>query len=257
MSEICDLSPIPEELQALRDPPKNLFFRGNKALLQSPKIAIVGTRKPNPYAKLLTQKLADLIAKSGGVVMSGGALGIDIIAQSSAFPQTIMVAPTDLNHFYPQTNRAMIQKIQQSALALSEYAHNPEPKPYHFLQRNRIVIALSDTIIIPQADRQSGSMQSTRIALELKKPIFVLPHRIGESEGTNHLLACNQAKAIFDLQEWVKERFGKLACQRDEVLDFCQMMPSFDEAYTRFGEKIYEYEIEGKIERRNGKIYVP
>lgn len=249
--------PIPPSLQALKDPPRQLFFRGDLKLLECPKIAIVGTRKPNPYAKLFTQKLADLIAKSGGIVISGGALGIDIIAHSSAFPHTIMVAPTDLFHCYPHTNKAMIQKIYQNSLALSEYADNPKPKPYHFLQRNRIVIGLSDAVIIPQADLKSGSMESARIALELQKPLFVLPHRIGESEGTNSLIAKREARIIFDLQDWIKEQFGTLPIQKeDELIEFCLKMPSFQEAYERFGEKLYEYEIEGRIERRNGKIYV-
>lgn len=248
--------PIPLSLQALSNPPKNLFFRGNLELLERPKIAIVGTRKPNPYAKLFTQKLTDLIIKSGGVVISGGALGIDIIAHSSAFPHTIMVAPTDLLHCYPQTNKALIQKIYQNALALSEYANNPIPKPYHFLQRNRIVIGLSDAVIIPQADLKSGSMESAKIALKLQKPLFVLPHRIGESEGTNSLIAQNQARAIFDPQDWIKEQFGSSPSQEDDLITFCLKMPSFEEAYAHFGDRLYEYEIEGKIERRNGKIYV-
>lgn len=249
--------PIPLPLQALKDPPHQLFFRGDLKLLEYRKIAIVGTRKPNPYAKLFTQKLADLIAKSGGVVISGGALGIDIIAHSSAFPHTIMVAPTDLLHCYPHTNKTVIQKIYQNSLALSEYANNPKPKPYHFLQRNRIVIGLSDAVIIPQADLESGSMESAKIALKLQKPLFVLPHRIGESEGTNSLIAKNQAKIIFDPQDWIIEQFGTLPMQKeDELIEFCLKMPSFEEAYERFGDRLYEYEIEGKIERRNGKIYV-
>lgn len=249
--------PIPSSLQALKDPPNQLFFTGDLKLLECPKIAIVGTRKPNPYAKLFTQRLADLIIKNGGVIISGGALGIDIIAHSSAFPRTIMIAPTDLLHCYPQTNKTMIQKIYQHALALSEYANNPIPKPYHFLQRNRIVIGLSDAVIIPQADLKSGSMESARIALQLQKPLFVLPHRIGESEGTNSLIAQNQARAIFDPQSWIKEQFGSsITSQEDDLIEFCLKMPSFEEAYAHFGDRLYEYEIEGRIERRNGKIYV-
>lgn len=251
------LSPIPSSLQSLPKPPKTLFYQGNLKLLECKKIAIVGTRKPNPYAKALTQTLASSIAKFGGVVVSGGALGIDIIAHTASFPQTIMIAPTDLNHCYPSTNKAMIQKIYRDSLALSEYENNPTPRAYHFLERNRIVIALSDAIIIPQADLASGSMESAKIALSLGKPLYVLPHRIGESEGTNVLLAQGKAKAIYNSQEWLNEWFGSLFVPpQDEILDFCSKIPEIEEAYQRFGDKLYEYELEGKIERKNGRFYV-
>lgn len=252
------LPSLPPSLKQLKKPPKNLFYQGHLELLQQTKIAIVGTRRPNPYAKALTQNLASLIAKAGGVVISGGALGVDIIAHCASFPQTILVSPTDLKHQYPSTNKTMIQKISNEALALSEYENNPSPRGYHFLERNRIVIALSDAVIIPQADLASGSMESAKIAISLGKPLYVLPHRIGESEGTNALLAQSKAKAIFNLQEWIEEWFGCLFTpkQSDAILDFCIQNPSFEEAYEKFGAKLYEYELEGKIERKNGRFYV-
>lgn len=248
----------PLEFEDLKNPPKKVFAKGDVSLLSSgKKIAIVGTRKPNPYTRLHTQTLAQMIAKSGGVVVSGGALGVDIVAHSGAFPRTIMIAPTDLEHIYPSSNTKIISQIYSEALALSEYENVSSPRAYHFLQRNRLVIALSDCVIIPQADLSSGSMESARIAMELKKPLYVLPHRLGESEGTNALLAEKKAKAIYCPNEWIEEWFGGLfAPIDDEILEFCERMPSFEEAYERFGEKIYEYELEGKIERRNGVLCV-
>lgn len=253
-----NLLDIPQELLALKHPPKKLFARGDTRLLSAPKkIAIVGTRKPNPYTKIHTQTLSKLIAKHGGVVVSGGALGVDIVAHTGAFPRTIMIAPTDLNHFYPASNAKMISNIYSEALALSEYEDVSSPRAYHFLQRNRLVIALSDCVIIPQADLQSGSMESARIALELNKPIYVLPHRLGESQGSNALLSEGRAKAIYSLQDWIEQWFGGLfPPQVDEILEFCEGLPSFEEAYERFGQKIYEYELEGKIGRKNGVLYV-
>lgn len=249
--------PIPQELLSLKKPPKTLFAEGNTSLLQAKKkIAIVGTRKPNPYTKTLTFKLAELISQSGGVVVSGGALGVDIIAHQGAGKNTIMISPSSLDFPYPKTNASIIKQIYSSALALSEYECNPAPKPYHFLERNRLVIALSDIVFIPQADLNSGSMESAKIALSLNKPIFTLPHRLGESEGTNYLLSISKANAIYNLQEWIQEQFGAFSCPQDELLEFCQNTVGFQEAYERFGEKIYEYEMEGKIKIENGRIYV-
>lgn len=248
---------IPQALHSLKNPPKTLFAQGNLSLLDAPKkVAIVGTRKPNPYTKLLTHNLSELIAKSGGVVVSGGALGVDIIAHLGAMPRTIMFSPSSLDSPYPKTNASIIKQIYQNALALSEYENNPSPKPYHFLERNRLVIALSDVVVIPQADLGSGSMESAKIALSLNKPIYVFPHRLGESEGTNSLLQAKNAQAIYSLNAWIEEWFGTLFCpQNDEILEFCKTPVAFEEAYQRFGEKIYEYEMEGKIKIENGRIY--
>lgn len=248
---------IPQALHSLKNPPKTLFAQGNLSLLDSPKkVAIVGTRKPNPYTKLLTHNLSELIAKSGGVVVSGGALGVDIIAHLGAMPRTIMFSPSSLDTPYPKTNASIIKQIYQNALALSEYENNPSPKPYHFLERNRLVIALSDVVVIPQADLGSGSMESAKIALSLNKPIYVFPHRLGESEGTNSLLQAKNAQAIYSLNAWIEEWFGTLFCpQNDEILEFCKTPVAFEEAYQRFGEKIYEYEMDGKIKIENGRIY--
>lgn len=249
--------PIPKELLSLKKPPKTLFAEGNTTLLQAKrKIAIVGTRKPNPYTKTLTFKLAELISQSGGVVVSGGALGVDIIAHQGAGKNTIMISPSSLDFPYPKTNASIIKQIYSSALALSEYECNPAPKPYHFLERNRLVIALSDTVIIPQADANSGSMESAKIALSLNKPIFTFPHRLRESEGTNSLLSENKAQAIYNLTEWIKNQFGTHQCLKDELLEFCQNTVSFQEAYERFGDRVYEYEMEEKIKIENGRIYV-
>lgn len=249
--------PIPQELLSLKKPPKTLFAEGNLSLLQlSKKIAIVGTRKPNPYTKALTFKLAELISKNNGVVVSGGALGVDIIAHQGAGKNTIMISPSSLDFPYPKTNASIIKQIYSSALALSEYENNPSPKPYHFLERNRLVIALSDLVIIPQADLNSGSMESAKIALSLNKPLFTFPHRLGESEGTNSLLSSNKAQAIYNLQDWIKEQFGTDSSPEDEILEFCQNTASFQEVYEKFGERVYEYEMEGKIKIENGRIYV-
>lgn len=99
-------------------------------------------------------------------------------------------------------------------------------------------------------------MQSARLALEFAKPLFVLPHRIGESEGTNTLLAKGKAQAIYNINTFIESIFGTKTCEDDEILAFCANNPSFEEAYKHFGAKLYEYELEGKIIRESGSIRV-
>lgn len=78
----------PSALQILSDPPARLFALGDSALLDSRvKIAIIGTRKPNTYAQTYTTLLAKSLANIGAIIISGGALGTDIIAHSAALPR--------------------------------------------------------------------------------------------------------------------------------------------------------------------------
>lgn len=266
--EILSCECIPKSLQNLPNPPKRLFFCGQKeqfhTLINATcKIAIVGTRKPNPYTKAFVAILASAISRHNGVVISGGALGVDIIAHINAFPRTIMFSPAGLDIIYPRSNEKIIRQMMEQSLVMSEYECGYMPQPHSFLERNRLVIGLSDYVIIPQADMMSGSMQSARIACELEKPLFVLPHRIGESEGTNTLLAQNKAQCIYHIDTFIHSLFANVsedstdsinAQIQDDVLAFCAGNPSFEEAFNRFGEKIYEYELMGKIKRESGSI---
>ncbi|PAF52408.1 DNA-processing protein DprA [Helicobacter sp. 13S00477-4] len=248
---------IPKSLNILKKIPKKLYYTGNKKLLEMPiKVAIVGTRSPTPYAKNFTFALSKKISALGGIVVSGGALGIDIVAQSAAFPDTIMVSPASLDIIYPSTNARIISQIAKNGLILSEYEKNYIPKKYSFIERNRIVIALSDWVVIPQADMNSGSMQSAQIAEFCKKPIFVLPQRIDESSGTNFLLQNSLARAIYDIDIFLEMIFGKQEKTNDEILNFCEKIPTFEEAYSKYGDKILEYELEGKIKRQDGYLKV-
>lgn len=251
-----ELDSIPSPLLSLPSPPRTLYYRGNLALLEStPKIAIVGSRKPNPYTKSLVATLASKIARRGGVVVSGGALGVDIIAHTNALPRTIMFSPASLEILYPRSNAPTIARMMNESLVLSEYERAYMPHRFSFLERNRLVVGLSEAVIIPQADLYSGSMQSARIALELQKPLFVLPHRLGESEGTNALLAQGKARAIYDVDEFLSLFFSEVRAEpEDELLRFCAGGVGFEEAYARFGERVLEYELEGRLVRENGRL---
>ena len=250
----------------LKKPPKQIFYKGNLDLLDSFKVAIVGTRAPNPYTKSLTARLSSAIARHC-VVVSGGALGVDIIAHQGAFPRTIMISPSSLDIIYPRENAKLIQKIAESALILSEYERNYTPHRFSFLERNRLVVALSDIVILPQGDLRSGTSSSAAYALNLGKPIFTFPHRYDESALTNGLLAKGYAKAIYNIDDFVAENLpqnsdftrdygGANGAKFSEVLEFCAKSPTFDEAFAKFGDKIFECEFEGLLVREGNLVRV-
>lgn len=237
------------------------------------KVAIVGTRRPNPYTKHLVAMLAAHIARHA-IVVSGGAIGVDAIAHSGAFPNTIMIAPSSLDIPYPRTNAALIAKIAKDALILSEYERDYIPQRHSFLERNRIVIALSDMVILPQGDLNSGTESSARIAKKLNKPIFTIPQRYGESELTNALLERGEARAIYNIKHFVKDYLPQELLKRgdsadsvestestqnaesvnDEILAFCQHPVNYDDALAKFGAKLLEYELLGLLVRESNTI---
>lgn len=175
----------------------------------APIVAVVGTRKPTPYGKLMTEKLTEELARKGVIIVSGLALGVDCLAHSSALKakgRTIAVLPCGLDNVYPATNRPVADKIIESnGTLISEYSANHKPRKVEFLERNRIIAALSDLVIIPEAAANSGSLNTANHAKQMGIPICVVPGNVTSpmSQGTNHLLK-NGAMAITDAFDVLK-----------------------------------------------------
>jgi len=140
-------------------------------------------------------------------------------------------------------------------LMLSQYLEKEKARAYTFVQRNEIVVALGDILIVTQADRASGSLRSVEFALSMGKKIYTLPHRINESLGTQDLLKEGLAEVIYDIDSFV-ESLGYSCSEKneDDLLEFCKSYPTYDEAVLKFGERIFEYELLGKIKIGNGVI---
>ena len=235
---------------------RSIHYKGSLELLQRRRVSIVGSRKPNAYAKNLTHEIASKLAKAGACVVSGGAIGIDAIAHKAAgAANTIMVAATGLDIRYPSINKHLIAEIEQKGLVLSQFEEGTPSRIYNFPLRNELTVALGEVLVVTYAEMQSGSVRSIEYAKKQGKEIFVLPHRLGESEATNELLKSGEATAIYDIDVFVS-RFGEIdRREEDEVLLFCSRHPVYDEALKRFGGKIFEYELEGKIVVKEGRIY--
>ncbi|MDO5045954.1 DNA-processing protein DprA [Campylobacter sp.] len=248
------LNEIPPQLSRLKNPPKKLYYKGNLELLKLPMISIVGSRKASVYTKNCVLNLAKTLSNAGVCVVSGAALGVDIKAHEGAMPNTVAVFGNGLDIVYPRANLKSIEEIYRSSLALSEYEPTVQAAAHRFLERNRIVVALSKALVVAQADLKSGSMQSARMAQEIGVKIYVLPQRLGESNGTNELLACGKAELIDDFEKFAA-KFGNPAHKvKDEILEFCKNGADLNEALAKFGDKIYEYELLGKLVISNLRV---
>jgi len=255
--EILPISWDIPELHVMKKYPKSLYFLGNTTLLKKQKISIVGTRKPNQYTRNMTTQLAHALSQRDICIVSGAAMGVDAIAHKGALAcNTIAVMANGLDIRYPAVNKSLIESIENEGLVISQFDKGERARPWSFVVRNELVVALGDVLIVTQADLGSGTMRSVEYALAMGKKIYVLPHRIGESEATQQLLSEGKAEAIYSIDTFCNE-FAPLHVSNDDILlQFCKSTPSYDEVFARFGDKVLEYELEGKLAILNGKINI-
>ena len=174
--------------------PKQLFYTGTLPTERHPTVAIVGTRKPTAYGREVTERFAGELARHGIVIVSGLALGVDGIAHRAALAAggtTIAILGNGLPEIYPSSHRALASEIvEQGGAIISEYSEGTPALPHQFLERNRLVSGVADTVLITEAAARSGTMSTAAHALEQGRDVFVIPGNITSpmSSGCNNLL---------------------------------------------------------------------
>ncbi len=194
-------STYPKRLLTIKNAPFILYVRGH---LEEKKImlSIVGSRKSTAYGTRALRQIIPALIVSGCGIVSGWAHGIDAISHSLALEfgwYTLSVFGSSVDIYYPRENTDIFEKIVASGWALiSSYPLWSEPEPYMFPQRNEIVAALSDGVIIPEAWEKSGTLITAALALEQWKDVFAFPWDIFRetSAGTNGLIARWEAKSV-------------------------------------------------------------
>jgi DNA processing protein len=167
------------------DPPvTSLYQKGDGSILGAPAIAIVGTRRPSIGGLKAALLFSRVLARKGFVIVSGLARGIDATAHGGALEvggRTIAVLGHGLDRVYPPENRGLASEIlEKRGLLVSEYAAGTTVEKYHFPARNRIIAALSFSIIIIEAGEKSGALSTARAGLNLGRDIYVVPGRFDE-----------------------------------------------------------------------------
>ena len=191
-------------------PPVGFYYRGDVSLLDESlnSISIVGTRRCSEYGKDATYKFSSELSDHGFVVVSGLATGIDAYTHDAVLKNGgKAVAVLGMGHakFSPQDNLKLFKQICEKGLVLSEYPPTFEATKYTFPERNRIVSALSDAVIIIEANKASGALITANRALEQGKEIFAVPGNISspKSFGTNELIK-NGAQLLSSTQDILK-----------------------------------------------------
>lgn len=188
----CDPE-YPPLLKEIHDPPIVLYAIGNLACVQSPTVAMVGSRKPSITGSETAWRFAFELAKENITIVSGLALGIDAQAHSgclAAGGKTIAVMGTGIDCIYPRRHARLADKISENGLLLSELPLQSPPAALHFPRRNRIISGLSLSTLVVEAAIRSGSLITARLALEQNRDVLAIPGSIynPESRGCHHLL---------------------------------------------------------------------
>ena len=184
----------PDRLRSLPDAPPVLYYRGSLPNFDDEAaIAVVGTRKCSAYGLLHAKQFSRLIAASGGMIISGGARGIDTMALRGALDSMMPVACVlgcGVDVVYPPENRFLFRDIVAHGCLLSEYPPGTRPEGRHFPVRNRILSALSLGVLVVEAPQRSGALITASHALEQGRDVFAVPGAIDSpaSEGTNRLI---------------------------------------------------------------------
>lgn len=201
----------PPLLAQIPGAPAVLYVRGSLATLAHPsQLAIVGSRRPTPQGRRTAHRFAAALVRSGLVVTSGLALGIDAASHRGALSGgglTVAVCGTGLDQMYPAEHTELADQIVANGGALvSEFPPRSEPLPSRFPQRNRLISGLSLGVLVVEAARQSGSLITARHAGDQGREVFAMPGSIHSpvSQGCHQLLRAG-AKLVENVEDVLAE----------------------------------------------------
>lgn len=201
----------PTLMKETAKPPWLLYTIGRRELLNEFGIAIVGTRTPTSYGRVVCERIAGALAERGVCLVSGMARGIDGYAHREALKRggaTIAVLGAGLDVPYPPEHRQLHREIAEQGLLVSEFPPGTQPVPGLFPLRNRIIAGLCRGVLIVEAAQRSGSLITADYALESNRDVFAVPGPVTspKSAGTFELIK-NGAKPCAGAED-ILEAYG-------------------------------------------------
>lgn len=212
----CDSADFPALLQRAPRAPAALFVDGDPQWLWFAQIALVGSRNPTDGGVSNARDFARTLARSGLVITSGLADGIDAAAHRAALDAgqpTIAVIATGPDIVYPARNRALAQAIAEHGAVVSEYPPGTAAQREHFPMRNRIIAALSLGTLVIEAAQRSGALITAREAAEAGREVFALPGSIHNplAKGCHRLI--RDGAALVETAQEIVEALEPQAAQ--------------------------------------------
>jgi DNA processing protein len=198
----------PKLLLEIPDPPILLYVKGQVELLGNPSIAIVGSRNATAQGISNAERFAESLSRGGLCVSSGLAAGIDAAAHTGGLrgkASTIAVIGTGADVVYPARNRELAHAIANGGCIVSEYPLGTSAIASNFPRRNRIISGLAKGVLVIEAAEKSGSLITSRLALEQGREVFAIPGSIHSplAKGCHQLIKqgaklVESAQDIFD-----------------------------------------------------------
>ncbi|NBE53104.1 DNA-processing protein DprA [Streptomyces boluensis] len=212
----------PGQLRDLGDAqPIGLWVRGQPDLriwaLRS--VALVGARACTEYGAHMAARLATGLAEHGWVVVSGGAYGIDGAAHRATLAAggaTTAILACGVDTPYPRGHTALLNRIAEQGLLLSELPPGDHPTAYRFIQRNRVIAALTRGTVVIEAAHRSGALTTARAAQRLGRHTMGVPGPATSSQSAGvHQLLRGEAGLVTDAAEVIEliGEMGQLAPQ--------------------------------------------
>ncbi len=210
-----DDADYPELLRRIPDPPMTLYVLGDPGWLWHPQVAVIGSRNPTRGGRDTTRDFSTTLARSGMVITSGMALGVDGCAHQAALDAdcpTVAVVATGLDHCYPARHRGLMQQIATQGAVVSEYPLGTPPHRSRFPVRNRIISGLSLGVLVVEAGLRSGTLATARHALAQGREVFAIPGSIHNPMAKGcHLLIKQGARLVETAAEMLEELSGLAA----------------------------------------------
>lgn len=210
-----------DDLQA--HAPMALWVRGNLDSLRKlqKSVAVVGCRGSSSYGELATQSMVSAAVEKGFSIVSGGAYGIDGIAHRCALAlkaNTVAVMAGGVDKFYPSGHADLLKRVAETGAVISELPPGSAPTKWRFLQRNRLIAALSQATLVIEANWRSGALNTATHAQNLNRTLLAVPGPITspKSAGTNKLIADERATLVVDGRDLIE----RLGAQPDALMDF-------------------------------------
>ena len=193
----------PSNLRLLPDAPPVLFVRGAPRDDDARAVAIVGTREASEWGKRVAAQLARGFAERGFTVVSGLARGIDTAAHSGALDgggRTLAVLGSGIRVIHPKENASLADAIANGRGAvLSEFQPNLPPSGPALMRRDRVISGLARGVIVVEAVRESGSMDTASRARKQGRLVFAVQ---GGGAGTEELIRTDARAIDADAVEW-------------------------------------------------------
>ena len=199
----------PRALLEISDPPPLIYAKGHLQWLNAHSIAVVGSRNASPQGEKNAEDFAQALSHQGFCIVSGLALGIDGAAHRGALKAngaTIAVVGTGLDIVYPARHRELAHQIVERGVIISEFPLGTPSRAQNFPRRNRIISGLGLGCLVVEANVQSGSLITARLAAEQGREVFAIPGSIHSplSKGCHQLIK-QGAKLVDSIQDIVDE----------------------------------------------------